>query len=359
MQLIHLVRFYRRIQARRHVGIGVVLAALLTSVLGNALCFYAFDGPAHEAAGSAITFGDAVWYSLISITTIGYGDLSASSTGARIGTIFFIVFVGLGSFSVMLGMTIDALADFASRRRRGMSRALMKDHILVVNVPSEARLTQLLRELKSDPNYGGRDIVVISDRLEELPVDDSHVMFIRGSVLERETYERADAMDAAIAIVLATSYDDPASDAIVASSVAVIDNMRPELHIVAECVNPLHKHLFDSVHCDSVVYSMGITANLLVQEAQDPGIAQLIDVITSNVRGTTLFSTDAPASALGTNYNDFARALLDADVNLMCVNRGSESLTSWSGLSAQLGDRLIYAATSRLTWDELVSRTRG
>ena len=240
-----------------------------------------------------------------------------------------------------------------------MSKALMSDHILIVNVPSEARLTQVLRELKSDPNYCGRDIVVISDRLEELPVDDSSVLFIRGSVLERGTYERADAMDAAIAIVLATSYDDPSSDAIVASAVAVIDNVRPELHIVAECVNEMHKHLFDSVRCDSVVFSMGITANLLVQEAQDPGIAQLIDVITSNVRGTTLFCTEAPASALGTNYNDFARALLDADVNLMCVNRGEASLTFWSGLDAQLGDRLIYAAASRMTWDELASHAGG
>ena len=359
MHVIQLLRLYRRIQARRYVGVSVVLGLLMVSVLGNALCFYVFDGPAHEAAGSAITFGDAVWYSLISITTIGYGDLSASSTGARVGTIVFIVIVGLGSFSFLLGMTIDGLSDFASRRRKGMSRALMKDHILIVNVPSEARLTQILRELKSDPNHGDRDIVVVSDRLEELPIQEPHVMFIRGSVLERETYERADATDAAIAIVLATSYDDAASDAIVASAVAVIDSLQPELHIVAECVNARHKQLFDSVRCDSVVYSMGITANLLVQEAQDPGVAQLIDVITSNVRGTTLFSTDVPETASGLNYNDFARSLLDADVNLLCVNRGEESLTAWSRVECQAGDRLIYAASERLVWHELVARASG
>lgn len=353
MQIIHLIRLYRRIQNRRYVGFTTVLGLLLFAVLGNALTFIVFDGPDAEAAGSPITVEDAVWYSVISITTIGYGDLSASSTGARIGTVFFIVIVGLGAFSFLLGMTIDGLTDLASRRRRGMSRALMTDHILIVNVPSTTRLTQLLRELKSDPNYGKREIVIVSDALEELPIIEPNVVFIRGSVLEHETYERADVTDAAIAIVLATSYDDVNSDAIVASIVAVIDSMHTDLHIVAECVSPRHKLLFDSVNCDSVVYSMGITANLLVQEAQDPGVAQLIDVITSNVRGTTLFSTEVSETSADVSYNDFARSLLDSDVNLLCVNRGPESLTAWRGVTAEAGDRLIYAAQKRLRWDEL------
>ena len=359
MHLFHLVRIYRRIQSRRHVGATIVLGLLAFAILGNALCYMVFDGPAAQDEGAPISFGDALWYSVISMTTIGYGDYYASSTGARIGTLFFIVFIGLGAFSFLLGMTIDGLSEFASRRRRGMSRALMKDHVVIVNVPSETRLTQLLRELKSDPNHGNSEIVIVSDAIEELPIDESHVMFVRGPVLEKETYERADIADASIAIVLATSYDDANSDAIVASTVAVIDSLKPGLHVVAECINPRHKQLFDSVGCDSVVYSMGITANLMVQEAQDPGVAQLIDVITSNVRGTTLFSTEVTDAGSSVSYNEFAGSLLDSDVNLLCVNRGNESLTAWRGVTSTAGDRLIYAAQNRLTWAQLLELVAG
>lgn len=354
MHLFHLVRLYRHIQSRRHVGASVVLGLLAFAMVGNALCFYVFDGPAARVAGSPISFGDALWYSVISITTIGYGDHYASSLGARLGTIFFIVIIGLGAFSFLLGMTIDGLSEFASRRRRGMARALMKNHVVIVNVPSPARLRQLLRELHADPNYGGREIVIISDSLEELPVSEPHVQFIRGSVLEKDTYDRADVTDAAIAIVLAMSYDDVNSDAIVASAVAVIDSLHPNLHVVAECINPQHKQLFDSVGCDSVVYSMGITANLIVQEAQDPGVAQLIDVITSNVRGTTLFSSEVSETRPDINYNDFAHSLLDSDINLLCVNRGTESHTAWRDITAEAGDRLIYAARERMGWNDLL-----
>ena len=201
-------------------------------------------------------------------------------------------------------------------------------------------------------------MVVISDRIDELPFQDPQVLFVHGSVLDRATYLRACVDQAAKAIVLATSYEDPGSDAVVASAVAVIDSIKPDIHIVAECINPSHRPLFDSVHCDSIVFSMGITGNLLAQEAQDPGIAQLIEVITSKSRGTTLFSIDVPDGS-DISYTALATRLLVKDVNVLCVNRGRDSLTSWTDCPPQPGDRLIYASEKRHSWPELQALATG
>ena len=324
---------------------------MAVAILGNAICFQVFEGPVRE---DPLSFGDAIWYSIISITTIGYGDFFPTTAGARIATVVFIVVIGLGAFSMIVGMSIDTLTEFAARRRRGMANILANDHIVIVNAPTTERLAQLVTELKADPSHEVTDIVVISDRIDELPFQDSHVLFVRGSVLDRATYLRACVEQASKAIVLATSYDDPGSDAVVASAVAVIDSIKPDIHIVAECINPSHRPLFDTVHCDSIVFSMGITGNLLAQEAQDPGIAQLIEVITSNSRGTTLFSTDVP-DGCDTSYTDLATRLLSRDINVMCVNRGHDSLTSWTDCQPQPGDRLIYASGKRHSWPELQS----
>ncbi len=360
MQLLRIVRIVRRIRARRYVGPLLVVSVLAFAIVGNAVCFYFFEQPGRmaETPPAPLSAEDAIWYSIISITTIGYGDFFATTTGARISTVFFIVIVGLGAFSMIVGMTIDALTGIVERRRRGMANIVAHDHIIIVNAPTADRLGQLIGELKADPNHESTDIVVISDRIDELPFQDAHVLFVRGSVLARDTYERACVDAANQAIVLATSYEDPGSDAVVASAVAVIDSIKPDIHIVAECINPSHRPLFDSVHCDSIVFSMGITGNLLAQEAQDPGIAQLIEVITSNSRGTTLFSTDVSEENAG-DYTEMARQLLTRDINVLCVNRGQESLTSWQDCQPQSGDRLIYAAGKRHSWPELQSLAAG
>lgn len=92
--------------------------------------------------------------------------------------------------------------------------------------------------------------------------------------------------DCRMAIVLSPDYADRSSDAVVAAAVSVIDRIKPDIYIVAECGDAKHLPLFESCHCDSVVLGMSIAGNLLVQEVHDPGIAQLIDVLTSNRRGS-------------------------------------------------------------------------
>ncbi len=349
--LLHLMRQFRRVRKRRSIGLLTVLCLLAISILGNALCFIAFESGPDQQVG----LGDGLWYSVVSITTIGYGDYYPTTFGGRLCSFVFVVIMGLGTFTVFLGMAIDWITDFSLRERRGMSSIIAKDHILIVNFPSVSRVSQLIEELQSDPQHAEREIVIVTDQIQELPFDNHRVLFINGPMLEQATYLRAKAEHCRMAIVLATSYGDSNSDAVVASIVAVINSIEPDIHIVAECLNERHRLLFSSVNCDAIVFSMTISGNLLVQEAQDPGVTQLVDTITSNVRGTTLFTTEVDKNDGNMSYNDLAKQLLDRDINLICVCRREESFTSFVALFPDLGDRAIYAANRRYTWPELLA----
>jgi hypothetical protein len=73
------------------------------------------------------------------------------------------------------------------------------------------------------------------------------------------------------------------------------------------------------------------------------------------VRGTTLYSCEVTdPKEDDANYAEIAKRLLDQDINIMCVNRASESHTALRLLLPESGDRVIYAARRRMSWVELM-----
>jgi voltage-gated potassium channel len=345
--LLRLIRVVRRLRNRRAIGFAVVAALLALGIVGNATTYYLFEGHVKPE----ITWGDSLWFSAVSITTLGYGDLIATTAGARIGTVVFIMLVGLSSFSLFFGMALDGVSTAIAKAQKGLGRAMVKDHILIVHFPSEQRVRQIIDEIRSDPEHGDSEIVVVSAAIDELPFAAKDVVFVRGSSHDAETYRRAGAASCRMAIVLSPDYADRHSDAIVAAAVSVIDRANSDIHIVAECIDEKHRPLFDSCNCDAVVLGMSIAGNLLVQEAHDPGIAQVIEAMASNRRGTTLFSVDVPDA--GVSYVRLGKALLDHGINVMAINRGPQCITTLTGVDSQAGDRIVYAAERRTEWPAL------
>jgi voltage-gated potassium channel len=354
MLLLQFVRLVRKLRMRRWVGFAVVALLLAFAIVGNATTFYLFD----RATSPELTWGDAFWYSFISITTIGYGDYSAHSPGARIGTVVFIAVIGLTAFSVFFGMLIDWLAQAVSRMQKGLGIAMARDHVIVVNFPSQARVRQLVEEIRADPDHGRSEIVIVSDTLDELPFAQEGVLFVRGSVHDAETYVRAGVHEARFAMVLSLDYSDANSDAIVAAAAGVIDSLNPGIRLVAECLDERHRTLFTAVRCDAIVPGVQITGNLLVQESHDPGVSELVELLTSNRVGATFYSAEV-TEARGENYAGLARRLIDHHITLLAVRRDGRAHTAFGGLSPRQGDAVLYVAGARKRWTDLLSMAGG
>ena len=336
-----------RARRRRRVGVAVVLAALLTSIVGNALTFFLFE--------SRESIGDSFWYSVISITTIGYGDLSASTIGARIGTVVFITVLGLTAFTASAGMIINWLIELQHRERTGMGRLFVKEHILIINYPNESRVRHIIDEFTSDPRHHKDEIAIVTNSVESLPFSHPNVYFVRGSPLEMETYDRAAITEAQKAIVLSTGYDDPNSDSIVASAVSVLHRLNPRIKATVECINPKHAVLFDGMDNVSLVFPLQMANNMLVQEAQDPGVSLLAQAITSNQVEGTLLSTHLEAEPdKQVPYPEIAKHLLDRDINLVGIIRNGTVHLRFTELIPVKDDVLVYIGSSQLEWEAVL-----
>ena len=346
-----ITRLLRQVRRRKELGIALLLAVIATSVVGNTLTFYLFEGA--EVPG--VTLWDGLWYSVVSITTIGYGDISPESVGARIGATFFIMLIGLATFTTAVGIAVDWAADLRHKERKGMGKANVRGHLVIVNFPSEARVRQIIREYKSDSHHKGSDIVVITDQIDEMPFAGGEVSFIRGWPLDEDTYDRANLRYARQAMILSPSHSDPRSDSLVASIAFVIHKLNPNVKVVAECIDARHSALFNVSKNLSLVFTLEVVNNLLVQEAQDPGVTRLAMAITSNQIQGTLSSTDVESAPPDLGYTAAAKTLLDNNINLVGVIRGDSIRMDFDHIQVSDGDQLIYISESRVRPDVMAA----
>lgn len=337
----------RQLRRRRSLGAGLLFLVLVGSIIGNALTFYLFD----RSSKPDLTLPDAFWYSIISIATIGYGDLSSTSLGARIGTSFFIVFVGLAAFSTSVGLGIDWLLELRDKERSGMGSSGAKNHLLIVNFANERRVRQIIDEYLRDPSHRKVEIVIVADQIDSLPFSHPSVSFVRGSPLEEETFRRANVGNARQAMVLTTGYDDPNSDSVVASIVSILEHLNPNIRTIAEILNAEHSLLFRGAENVSLVYTFRMSNNLMVQDTQDPGVSMLTQAITSNQIEGTLVSTGVEESVTQPLlYIEVAQRLLDHDVNLVGVIRGEDVHVRFDKLELTEHDRMVYISSTRHDW---------
>jgi len=118
-RLLRLLRLLRLIRSARglsrQIGVGEYLAAdptvrALTAawlvVIGIAsLMFYIAEARENP---SVDTLFDAVWWSFVTATTVGYGDVFPVTTAGRIAAIVMMV-VGIATFSALAGTVASAL----------------------------------------------------------------------------------------------------------------------------------------------------------------------------------------------------------------------------------------------------------
>ena len=237
-----------------------------------------------------------------------------------------------------------------------MGSPSVDNHLLIINYPNERRVRQIVGEFLRDSKHENDEIVIVTDQIESLPFVLSRVHFVRGSPLEEESYQRSKASRARQAIVLSTGYDDPNSDSVAASIVSILEHMNPEIVSVAEVLNSDHALLFTGSKNVSLIYTFRMSNNLIVQEAQDPGVNLLTQAITSNeIEGTLASTKVAETVAPSPRYRDVAKSLRDHDLNLVGVIRESNVHAMFNELSLVQDDRLVYISSERHDWETIRS----
>ena len=345
-------RFRRASRNRQIRRITVTGLIVLASIILNSACFYFFE----KSVKADLTLWDSFWCSFTTITTVGYGDYSAATLGGRIATMVLLYGVGLASFPYVITQIVDTSVERHNERRHGFidCRDLVDDHIIIVNYPSELKVSAIIEQLSSDTVTAHRPLIILADSVDELHFNRPDVYFVRGASLEEESWKRANIEMAYAALILAPRIEEHTADAITASTVSLIETLNPGIRTIAECTSIQHLAVFRSFRCDAVIPTNNIAAKVLAQEVRDPGLAHAVRELLTEAQGSELYSETIEID--GINFGGLKSLLLQlkAEVILVGILRDNQHMINPSlDLQIHRTDRLILIGNRRSDWEQI------
>lgn len=232
-----------------------VLALLFAILLYGTTGFLYFELPSNPD----LSWSDGLWYSLVTMTTIGYGDFFPKTNAGRYLVGVPLMFFGIGLLGYLLSMVAAALIAARTREIQGMSSFRFENHLVIFNFPGLAKVEHVLDELFNDSAFGKQtEIVLVDADLEELPPELAarHVHFVRGNPTRDDTLTRANIDKAKNAVILSKKAGDPDSDNLNVTITLAIEARDKDVNSVVECVNASAEELLRKAGADSIVCTL-------------------------------------------------------------------------------------------------------
>ena len=233
---------------------------------------------------------DAVYYASVTVTTTGYGDISAVSPGARLGTILLITPARIMFLILVVSTTVEVLTE-QSRilRAKQRWRQSVKDHTIICGYgeTGHAAATDLVSR-GVDPAS-----IVVVDLSEDVVEDGTRRGFVGvvGDASDIEVLEQA-GIASAEHIVVAPNRDDTA-----VLITLTARELNPKAHITVGVKEHQNLHLLRQGGANEVVDATAAIGRMLGLGSHDPGAATVLDDLLNAGEGIEL--VEVPATTNG------------------------------------------------------------
>lgn len=253
----HLVlRRPERLTPWQSIAIRVGLVLLL---VGIALAGHWFDRDGlKDNIDGHITFVDVVYFTTITITTVGYGDIVPVTQSARLFDTFVVTPIRIFVWLIFLGSAYS----FVFRRtweqwRTRMIERRLSDHIIVCGFGNggSATVAELLRKNCDS----GRIVVVDLDEERVTAAIDQGVLAIKGDATRNATLAAA-GVERASAVLVSSGRDDTT-----ALIVLTTRQLNPHVRISANVLNEENEDLVKQAGANTVINPISFGGHLLAQ----------------------------------------------------------------------------------------------
>ena len=281
---------------------------------------------------------DAFYYSTVSVTTTGYGDITPATEQARLISTLLVTPARILFLIILVGTTLEVLAERTrTHYREQIWRKTLRNHIIVCGygVKGQAAVATIL----AHGDHDHREIVVIDERPEVIDqAQRAGHAGVLANASSSASLEAAGITDAT-AVVVAPDRDDTAVLVTLTAR-----ELNPNVRIVAAVREAENAHLLRQGGADSVIVSSGAAGRLLGHAVHSPRVVQVLEDLLSLGGGLDVKERAVESDEVGKPI-----AAIHGDAPVIAVVRGEDVLRFDDERAARLeaGDRLVCLCANR------------
>jgi voltage-gated potassium channel len=288
---------------RRNLLITILLFIFIISLSG-ATVFYLIELQSNPALKS---FGQAVWWVLVSITTVGYGDIvPVTSAGKFLGII--LIFTGVALVSMFTATVSSIFVAQKLKEERGLKQISQTDHIILCgwNHSAEQILNVIFK--RHDP-----PLIVLINQLPDDQVQNiifkfkgQPLQFVRGDFAQEEILNRANLRKASAVIIVPdmsgglTSRTDEKT-ILTAFSVKAI---QPKIKVYAHILDRDNEPYIKKAQVEDYIVSDAFTGVLLGEMVVAPGVPQSVQNLLGKGEEEHLLRVKVPEELKGKSFGE-------------------------------------------------------
>jgi len=301
-------RTYAIIEFLKNNNILTIIIVVTTLLV---LCFvgaYLFENGFNEGFR---TIWDTLWWTVVTITTVGYGDKYPVTVGGKI-TGIVIMILGVATVGIVTGRIASFLVDKQIKSRGGLIVLdRKKGHFIVCGWKSELE-TILENILRVNPNLKPSDIVLVNDadpeeidHIRSLP-QFKYLKYIKGDYIDEKVLQRANVKGAHTALVLADSsrkFSVQEVDSRTVMAVITIDSMNKDIYTCAEIIDEKYEKYLQFANCDEIILTRELGRILISNAANASGISHIANHLLRPETGG-LSTQKIPQQFFGKTFGD-------------------------------------------------------
>jgi voltage-gated potassium channel len=253
------------------------VAIALVVLLAAAAVVYLDRNGYRDVRGERLTFLDCLYFSAVSLSTTGYGDITPYTEAARLVNTVVFTPLRIAFLAVLVGTTLEVLSE---RSRQGWKiqrwRSKVRNHTIVIGYGTKGKTA--VGAILGDEDARGEVVVVDTDRTALEHAATAGLVTVHGDATKADVLRLAGAQHAASIVVAASRDDTAVLVTLTAREIA------PKAKIVASIREAENQHLLQQSGADSVVVSSATAGRLLGLATSTPSVVQMIeDLLTPDV----------------------------------------------------------------------------